>query len=361
MFIATQISNFPSNTSITKPIHSKKFHSNRKYTWQPDNEVKYCTQCKKRFTWFLRKHHCRHCGKIFCDNCSNNFPILLNPDNKSVTLLNRPNTKLYMTATEHNSNYSISPFRACDDCFKLLLDNRLILSDWKRETILQHHEQGEDIEETEEIIDIPRESSQTSNENLTGGESSNLSLRDSSPQESGSSNADTFETTHTSPLLDRNLPSNDMTPATQHDIDDSAFCPICAVPLAQFDDSSIHIEDCILRVENIHITNANATPTTNYSNNTKVSNEMLTSRVPFRNRMLIYKIPADSTAKIQECPICFEDLLPDEKIGRLECLCVFHYRCIKRWYKKKINQLGTDDPNLKHRNFCPFHDALGFK
>ena len=29
-----------------------------------------CHTCSSRFTLFLRKHHCRQCGRIFCDNCS---------------------------------------------------------------------------------------------------------------------------------------------------------------------------------------------------------------------------------------------------------------------------------------------------
>ena len=29
-----------------------------------------CLKCEKRFTIHRRRHHCRSCGKIFCDNCS---------------------------------------------------------------------------------------------------------------------------------------------------------------------------------------------------------------------------------------------------------------------------------------------------
>ncbi|KAK6457406.1 FYVE zinc finger-domain-containing protein [Scheffersomyces xylosifermentans] len=36
-----------------------------------------------------------------------------------------------------------------------------------------------------------------------------------------------------------------------------------------------------------------------------------------------------------ECVICLEDLKPGDKVGRLECLCVFHYMCIKDWFNKK--------------------------
>ena len=38
--------------------------------WQPDDDVHQC-QCGTRFTLFVRKHHCRLCGKVFCHECSN--------------------------------------------------------------------------------------------------------------------------------------------------------------------------------------------------------------------------------------------------------------------------------------------------
>ncbi|XP_055514144.1 FYVE and coiled-coil domain-containing protein 1 isoform X1 [Leucoraja erinacea] len=41
--------------------------------WIGDREVNYCLDCHSQFTWLLRRHHCRLCGRIFCYYCSNNF------------------------------------------------------------------------------------------------------------------------------------------------------------------------------------------------------------------------------------------------------------------------------------------------
>ncbi|XP_039609412.1 FYVE and coiled-coil domain-containing protein 1-like [Polypterus senegalus] len=41
--------------------------------WLIDREVNYCLDCQSQFTWLLRRHHCRLCGRIFCYYCSNNF------------------------------------------------------------------------------------------------------------------------------------------------------------------------------------------------------------------------------------------------------------------------------------------------
>lgn len=38
--------------------------------WQPDAEVTYCPICQTQFSIFVRKHHCRKCGRVVCNSCS---------------------------------------------------------------------------------------------------------------------------------------------------------------------------------------------------------------------------------------------------------------------------------------------------
>ncbi|KAI1376298.1 FYVE-domain-containing protein [Hypoxylon crocopeplum] len=38
--------------------------------WQPDSEVTYCPICHTQFSFFVRKHHCRKCGRVVCNSCS---------------------------------------------------------------------------------------------------------------------------------------------------------------------------------------------------------------------------------------------------------------------------------------------------
>ncbi|XP_047316396.1 protein FREE1-like [Impatiens glandulifera] len=50
--------------NIIKPKIEEKDH------WVPDEAVKKCTSCAADFGAFMRRHHCRNCGDIFCDKCT---------------------------------------------------------------------------------------------------------------------------------------------------------------------------------------------------------------------------------------------------------------------------------------------------
>ncbi|KAH0789465.1 FYVE-type zinc finger-containing protein [Histomonas meleagridis] len=62
--------------------------------WEEDDKVKCCHKCGAKFSLFKRRHHCRHCGLIFCDDCTKR------------------------TSTITNLAYS-TPVRVCDDCYPI--------------------------------------------------------------------------------------------------------------------------------------------------------------------------------------------------------------------------------------------------
>ncbi|NWT69787.1 FYCO1 protein, partial [Prunella himalayana] len=43
--------------------------------WQGDTEVNQCLDCQREFSWMVRRHHCRMCGRIFCYYCCNNYMV----------------------------------------------------------------------------------------------------------------------------------------------------------------------------------------------------------------------------------------------------------------------------------------------
>ena len=46
----------------------------QKLIWAKDSECKTCHCCGRPFTLSFRKHHCRGCGHIICDDCSRGPP-----------------------------------------------------------------------------------------------------------------------------------------------------------------------------------------------------------------------------------------------------------------------------------------------
>lgn len=40
--------------------------------WQNEEDIDECNKCKTSFSVTRRKHHCRHCGRIFCADCVSN-------------------------------------------------------------------------------------------------------------------------------------------------------------------------------------------------------------------------------------------------------------------------------------------------
>jgi len=60
--------------------------------WVSDNDIKSCFKCEAPFTVMNRRHHCRHCGYIFCGNCTT----------KKIEI-----ARLRFT----------EPVRVCDECF----------------------------------------------------------------------------------------------------------------------------------------------------------------------------------------------------------------------------------------------------
>ena len=41
-----------------------------RHLWQGDAEATQCNKCGRAFGMFVRRHHCRVCGKVFCASCS---------------------------------------------------------------------------------------------------------------------------------------------------------------------------------------------------------------------------------------------------------------------------------------------------
>ncbi|CAE7194264.1 EEA1 [Symbiodinium natans] len=96
---------------------------------QADAKESACPRCGANFTTYFRRHHCRHCGGLVCDDCS------------------RHRTRI-------PQDPSLGNVRVCDDCFKVIgdhhaagLEEDLALSrhliDQLKDALKQKHNQSE--------------------------------------------------------------------------------------------------------------------------------------------------------------------------------------------------------------------------
>ncbi|KAG2608550.1 protein FREE1-like [Panicum virgatum] len=75
---------FPDLRNLMKPMNEEKDH------WVPDEAVTKCTACAADFSAFNRRHHCRNCGDIFCDKCTQGrTPLTTDADAQPVRVCDR--------------------------------------------------------------------------------------------------------------------------------------------------------------------------------------------------------------------------------------------------------------------------------
>ncbi|KAL5225989.1 hypothetical protein ABZP36_012628 [Zizania latifolia] len=76
--------NFLDWRNLMKPMNEDKDY------WVPDDAVNKCTVCMTYFSAFNRRHHCRNCGDIFCDKCTQGrTPLTTDADAQPVRVCDR--------------------------------------------------------------------------------------------------------------------------------------------------------------------------------------------------------------------------------------------------------------------------------
>lgn len=143
-------------------------------------------------------------------------------------------------------------------------------------------------------------------------------------------------------------------------------CPVCGIEMPPGDAiREAHIQTCVssrFSTPSVHtppVPNLGPIPPTNpHDPNLPSSLGSPTNGDPVtnaRSRAMSYrsrgifpyvateKDCVDGEGREQECTICMEEFQPGEEMGRLECLCKFHRKCIRDWW------------GIKGRGSCPVH------
>ncbi len=90
------------------------------YKWVSDSAVTSCYSCACTFSLFIRRHHCRVCGRIFCHNCCNNWkkiPANISIPQKNYTMRDALTGYIYSKTDAE---------RVCNNCSKLIEDKNKI-------------------------------------------------------------------------------------------------------------------------------------------------------------------------------------------------------------------------------------------
>lgn len=85
--------------------------------WVRDFEINNCMICQTKFTFLVRRHHCRRCGRLVCRDCSSKGTVLNISrlmDNENVILIIG---WCLLTGRLLVNGYGQVPVRVCDDCF----------------------------------------------------------------------------------------------------------------------------------------------------------------------------------------------------------------------------------------------------
>ena len=77
---------------------------------EPSKNIKCCFSCKKEFSMWNLKHHCRICGRIFCSDCCNKWRKI--PSLVNTTTPPRESKYLFIT----KSFYNMDNKRLCCEC-----------------------------------------------------------------------------------------------------------------------------------------------------------------------------------------------------------------------------------------------------
>ena len=113
--------------SFFKPVSNDEMSIIGADNWVPDDNATNCTICFTKFNFIIRKHHCRLCGEVVCDdssgvrkNCSLYVPLV-------AFLEKLPNLNYSSQVRKHWSEIDQElRFRCCVNC------KNAVLHDWKR-------------------------------------------------------------------------------------------------------------------------------------------------------------------------------------------------------------------------------------
>ncbi|KAK4185521.1 putative E3 ubiquitin-protein ligase ZNRF2 [Podospora australis] len=358
--------------------------------WQPDAEVTYCPICQTQFSIWIRKHHCRKCGRVVCATCSPHritipyqyivqppgTPALMaSPSDQGgnsyfgggakVRLCNPcvpdPNTAPPQTQGVHTPradpetpdsvNSAANRWSFYFGASPAVTNNaharsRSVTMGHEHGASSSHHAAVPYPQNTEHRIlsgtpPVYYPSTSTSRQRQPyPGPARYRSMLDIGDRPGPSSSA-----AGPSSSRQRRLPP---TPPAQPQLAEEDECPVChrELPprtLPNYESlREAHINICI----SSHSTYSGGVPASVAGS---TAENPLPPMPPRRTGMFPYTATEKDCVDSAECTICLEEFEVGVAMARLECLCRFHRSCIAAWWER-------------HPGRCPMHqhDGMGY-
>ncbi|KAG0253179.1 hypothetical protein BG011_006505 [Mortierella polycephala] len=106
--------------SVQSPqqLHAQHFHSPLPVTkakWESDARATGCRECHRKFSLWVRRHHCRRCGRVVCDRCSSHRATL----HPSMVVYDPSSNEAHINHQAVSKRGTLQSYRVCDTCFVL--------------------------------------------------------------------------------------------------------------------------------------------------------------------------------------------------------------------------------------------------
>ncbi|KAJ3415098.1 hypothetical protein HDV05_005506 [Chytridiales sp. JEL 0842] len=275
--------------------------------WQPDSTALSCTQCTKRFTLFIRRHHCRWCGKIFCDSC---------------TAHRVPLSSIYTASGMESEGH-----RICDGCYSYLTGPETPLDHLRAPSPTERPSSSpaNPIDEVAELLStLPSAFSNWASSIANATSQAFQSMGSISPSEPSplhqrlNQDRRRQQDFHFEDEDDDDEHEDDEGNHEGRSMSDSIMneCPVCQTSLDAFNDvetRETHVADCLR----------------------KVSVGRGVGMTISGNRYIAQTLKEELDGV--ECVICFNEFEAGQRVARLNCLCIYHESCIESWFQRSAH------------------------
>ncbi|EMF14822.1 uncharacterized protein SEPMUDRAFT_148412 [Sphaerulina musiva SO2202] len=128
-------------------------------------------------------------------------------------------------------------------------------------------------------------------------------------------------------------------PPPRRQVAEEDECPVCGEEMPPGEASrEQHVEECI--ATRMAPSSTSPPPVRPTTTNSAPAEGSRPRAVSFRPRGMVKSVATekdcvDGDGEPRECSICLEEYEPGVELGRMECLCLFHAKCIREWWEQK--------------------------